>query len=85
MKVTAAVKAEKKVRSSLNLDLNLSLPHSLRHYLGQGASRGKKFVLADSGREGELAARVGRVRSIAILNSLLAETSLLSLTTTLPD
>jgi hypothetical protein len=28
----------------------------------QGASLGKEAVLADSGREGEVAARVGRVR-----------------------
>jgi hypothetical protein len=31
---------------------------------------GEKAVLADSGRVGEVAARVGRVRKLAFLNSL---------------
>ena len=34
----------------------------LRPCLGQGASLGEEAVLADSGRAGEVAARVGRVR-----------------------
>jgi hypothetical protein len=37
----------------------------LRPFLGQGASPGEEAVLADSGREGEVVARVGRVRSLA--------------------
>lgn len=44
---------------------------SLRPCLGQGASLGEKAVLADSGRAGVVAARVGRVRSLAFWNSLL--------------
>jgi hypothetical protein len=61
----------RQVESSLNLDL--SLPRSLRPCLGQGASLGEEAVLADSGRAGEVAARVGRVRSLALLSSLLKE------------
>ena len=38
--------------------------------MGQGASQGKESVLADSGWEGEITARVGRVRSLAILSIL---------------
>jgi hypothetical protein len=34
-----------------------------RTKLVKGASRGKEAVLADSGREGEVTARVGRVRT----------------------
>ena len=37
---------------------------------GQGASQGEEAVLADSGREGEISARVGLVRSLAFLNIL---------------
>ena len=33
----------------------------LRPCLGQGVSQGEEAVLADSGREGEIVARVGRV------------------------
>jgi hypothetical protein len=43
---------------------------SLRPCLGQGASLGEEAVLADSGREGEVSARVGRVRKLDFLNSL---------------
>jgi hypothetical protein len=44
--------------------------HSLRPCLGEGASLGEEAVLADSGRAGEVAARVGRVRSLAFLSIL---------------
>ena len=44
---------------------------SLRPCLGQGASLGEEAVLADSGRAGEVAARVGRVRILAFLSILL--------------
>jgi hypothetical protein len=47
---------------------HLSLPHLLRPCLGKGASLGEEAVLADSGRAGEVAARVGRVRSMAFLS-----------------
>src|SRR6185295_20291031 len=43
---------------------------SLRPCLGQGASQGEESVLADSGREGEITARAGRVRSLAFLSIL---------------
>ena len=43
---------------------------SLRPCLGQDASLGEETVLADSGREGEITGRVGRVRSLAFLSSL---------------
>ena len=43
---------------------------SLRPCLGQGASQGKESVLADSGRAGEITARVGRVGSLDILSIL---------------
>ena len=43
------------------------LGDSLRPYLGQGASLGEEAVLADLGRAGEVAARVGRVRRLAFL------------------
>ena len=77
-KVKAGAKAEmKKVRSSLNLDL--SLPRVLRPCLGKGASQGEESVLADSGREGEITARAGRVRSLAFL-SILRDIHLLSMT-----
>ena len=46
---------------------------SLRPCLGQGASLGEEAVLADLGRAGEVATRVGRVRSLAFLSILLAE------------
>ena len=39
--------------------------------MGQGASLGEEAVLADSGQAGEVIAGVGRVRSLAFLNSLL--------------
>ncbi len=42
----------------------------LRPCLGQGASLGEEAVLADSGRAGEVAARVGRVRHPAFLSIL---------------
>ena len=38
--------------------------------LGKGASLGEEAVLADSGRAGEVAAGVGRVRSLAFLSIL---------------
>jgi hypothetical protein len=38
--------------------------------LGQGASQGEESVLADSGRVGEITARVGRVRSLDFLSIL---------------
>jgi hypothetical protein len=37
---------------------------------GNGASMGEETVLADSGRAGEIAARVGRVRSLVFLSIL---------------
>jgi hypothetical protein len=37
---------------------------------GKGASQGEESVLADSGQAGEIAARVGRVRSLAFLSIL---------------
>jgi hypothetical protein len=43
----------------------------LRPCWRQGASQGNDSVLADSGREGEIIAGVGRVRSPAFLNILL--------------
>ena len=43
----------------------------LRPCLGQGASLGEEAVLADSGRAGEVAAGVGRVRSLDFLSILL--------------
>lgn len=42
----------------------------LRFYLGQGASQGEEAVLADSGREGEVVARIGLVRALAFLSIL---------------
>src|SRR6266850_3006398 len=39
-------------------------------WLGQGVSQGNESVLADSGRVGEITARVGRVRSLAFLSTL---------------
>ena len=42
----------------------------LRPCLGQGASLGEEAVLADSGRVGEIPARVGRVRNLAFLSIL---------------
>jgi hypothetical protein len=70
-KVKAEAKAEmKNVRSSLNLDLDLILLHSLRPCMGLGASQGEESVLADSGRESEITAGVGRVRSLVCLSIL---------------
>ena len=43
---------------------------SLRPCLGLGASLGEEAVLADSGRAGEVAAGVGRVRCLAFLSIL---------------
>ena len=60
----------KQVESSLNLDLDLSLPRLLRPCLELGASLGEEAALADSGREGEVVARAGRVRSLAFLSIL---------------
>jgi hypothetical protein len=42
----------------------------LRLCLGQGASLGEEAVSADSGWAGEVAARAGRVRSLALLSTL---------------
>ena len=42
----------------------------LQPCLGQGASLGEEAVLADSGRAGEVTARVGRVRSLDFLSIL---------------
>jgi hypothetical protein len=42
----------------------------MRPCLGQGASLGEEAVLADSGRAGEVAAGVGRVRGLAFLSIL---------------
>jgi hypothetical protein len=47
-----------------------SLLRSLRPCLRNGASQGEEAVLADSGREGEITAGVGRVRSLAFLSIL---------------
>lgn len=58
----------KQVGSVLNLDL--SLPRLLRPCLGQGASLDEEAVLKNSGRAGDVAARVGPVRSPAFLNGL---------------
>ena len=43
---------------------------SLRPFLDQGASLGEEAVLADSGRAGEVAARVGRLRRTTFLSIL---------------
>jgi hypothetical protein len=58
-------KGKRPTRSAV---LTSSALHSLRPCLGQGASQGDEAVLADSGREGEITARVGRVRSLAFLS-----------------
>ncbi len=50
------------IESSLNLDLDFSLPLLGRPRMGQGASQGKQSFMADSGREGEITARVRQVR-----------------------
>ena len=42
----------------------------MRPCLGQGASQGEEAVLADSGREGEIVAGVGWVRTATPLNIL---------------
>jgi len=47
-----------------------SVVRSLRPCMGQGASLGEETVLADSGRAGEVAAGVGRVRTVAFLSIL---------------
>ena len=44
------------------------------HYLVKGTSLGKETVLADSGRAGEVAAGVGRVRREAFSTSSLPTT-----------
>jgi len=44
--------------------------HLLRSSLGESASQGEESVLAGSGREGEITARVGRVRRLAFLSIL---------------
>jgi hypothetical protein len=49
---------------------------SLWPCLGQGASVGDETVLADSGRAGEVAARVGWVGSLVFLSILLERSSL---------
>ena len=68
----------KQVESSLNLDLDLSLLRLLRPCLGQGASLGEEAVLADSGRAGEVAAGIGRVRRLAYLSILRKYSSVMS-------
>src|ERR1700704_540489 len=68
-------KGERPTRSAV---CTSSAPHSLRPCLGQGASQGEESVLADSGRAGEITARVGRVRSLAFLSILLAALATLS-------
>ena len=45
--------------------------HSLWPCLGKGASQGEEAISSDSGREGEISAGVGWVRSQAILSTLL--------------
>ena len=47
-----------------------------RPCLGKAASLGEEAVLADSGLAGEVAARVGRVRSLIFLSILLEATSI---------
>ena len=42
----------------------------LRPCLGKGASLGEEAVSADSGREGEVVAEVGRVKRLAFLSIL---------------
>ncbi len=49
---------------------SLSGLHSLRPCLGEGASLGEEDASADSGRAGEVVARVGRVRRLAFLSIL---------------
>jgi hypothetical protein len=44
--------------------------YSLRPCMGQGASMGEEAVLTDSGRAGEIAARVGWVRTETFLTIL---------------
>jgi hypothetical protein len=48
----------------------ISFGHSLRPCLGKGVSLGEETVLADSGRVGEITARVGRVRRTNFLSIL---------------
>jgi len=60
-------KGERPTRSAVCTSSPL---RSLRHCLGQGVSLGEEAVMADSGRAGEVAARVGRVRSLAFLSIL---------------
>jgi hypothetical protein len=70
---------ERSTRSAVGTSSGL---HSLWPCLGQGASQGEEAVLADSGRAGEIFARVGRVRSLVFL-SILRESS--SVVTTRAD
>ena len=58
---------ERPTRSAVGTSSSL---RSLRPRLGQGASLGEEAVFADSGRAGEVAARVGRVRNLAFLSIL---------------
>ena len=44
--------------------------HSLRSCLGPGASQGEESVSANSGREGEITARVEQVRRLDFLSIL---------------
>jgi hypothetical protein len=60
-------KGERPTRSAV---CTSSALHSLRPCLRNGASQGEEAVLADSGREGEIAAGVGRVRYMAFLSTL---------------
>ena len=52
--------------------------HSLEPCPWKGASLGEEAVLAGSGRAGEIAARVGRVRSLSFLSILLGSSLMLS-------
>jgi hypothetical protein len=61
------VKVERSTRSAV---CTFSAIHSLRPCPWNGASQGEEPVLADSGREGEITAGVGRVRSLACLSIL---------------
>jgi hypothetical protein len=53
---------------------------SLAVLLGAGAPLGEEAVLADSGREGEVVARAGRMRNLIFLSILLRKSRKLCLT-----
>jgi hypothetical protein len=61
------VKGEQSTRSAV---CTSSAIHSLGPCPRNGASQGEEPVLADSGREGEITAGVGRVRRLACLSIL---------------